>query len=324
MPGRPTSMNKQGLFWWRCCVGIAGAFVCAAAYGLLHASAEKAATLPSSRPGAASAPATPEKYPSDVLREACEKKAREVRNQLDDSFSVVVRPPFVVAGNFQARQVGAYAEQTIAAAARAMWASFFQTKPDKVIVAYLMRDEKSYREWAKKLFDDEDVSYYGYYKPGERALVMNIGTGGGTLVHELTHALIVYDFPDVPTWFNEGLGSLHEQCNLADDHIVGLVNWRLTGLQEAIRAGKLRPLRDMLEDKDFYGKDRGNNYAQARYLCQYMQEKKLLPTFYKYYRENHAGAEAGVKAVEHVSGQKIEDVEKDYIAWVKTLRFPPR
>ena len=37
---------------------------------------------------------------------------------------------------------------------------------------------------------------------------MNIGTGGGTLVHELTHSLIAFDFPHVPDWFNEGLASL--------------------------------------------------------------------------------------------------------------------
>ena len=31
----------------------------------------------------------------------------------------------------------------------------------------------------------------------------------------------------------------------------------------------------------FYNDDRGINYAQARYLCYYLQEKKLLVKFYR-------------------------------------------
>jgi predicted DNA-binding transcriptional regulator YafY len=58
------------------------------------------------------------------------------------------------------------------------------------------------------------------------------------LAHELTHALIVYDFPDVPTWFNEGLGSLHEGCRIERTRIVGVPNWRLGPFQKAIREKK--------------------------------------------------------------------------------------
>ena len=68
--------------------------------------------------------------------------------------------------------------------------------------------------WAKKLYDDDDLSKYGYYKPSEKTMLMNINTGTGTLVHEMTHALVRYDFPDIPSWFNEGLGSLYERCSL--------------------------------------------------------------------------------------------------------------
>jgi hypothetical protein len=204
-----------------------------------------------------------------------------------------------------------------------MWKAYFKHRPDHVITVLLFGTDKSYRLWAKKLFGDEDVSHFGYYKPDKRTMVMNIATGGGTLIHELTHALIEYDFGNVPRWFNEGLGSLHEQCRVGDDDITGLENWRLPDLQKAVKAGALRPLRDMVTKDDFYGAQRGLNYAQSRYFVMYMQKQGLLKTFYSYYHDHHDGDDSAVKAIEHVfAGRKIDDVEKDYLAWVKTLKFP--
>jgi hypothetical protein len=212
-----------------------------------------------------------------------------------------------------------YAYWSVARPARAMWASYFVTRPDKVITILLFADETSYRKWVKRLYDDRNLAHFGYYKPQQRTLVMNISTGTGTLVHELTHALIVYDFPDVPLWFNEGLASLHEQCNVTDDQIVGLVNWRLPALREAIRGKKLRSLRDLLSTRDFYGRQHGLNYAQARYFCMYAQERGLLRQLYKCLRDNRDKPAAGIRAVEEVFGQAIDQVEKRYIAWIVGL-----
>ena len=123
------------------------------------------------------------------------------------SFHSVVRPPFVVIGNLPARRLGRIADGSVARPAQAMWRSYFTRKPTDVITVYLLRDAQSYRKTAKRLFNDTDLPHFGYYKPARRAMVMNINTGTGTLVHELTHALISYDFPRVPTWFNEGLAN---------------------------------------------------------------------------------------------------------------------
>ncbi len=273
----------------------------------------------------ATAPATTrESYPGRRLVKASGAAAERLRRRLDDSFEVVVSPPFVVAGNLPRREVLALTRGTILAAAEAMWASYFRKKPDKVITVLLFKDDKTYRHWARRLFNDRSVSYFGYYKPRDRTMVMNINTGTGTLVHELTHALIVYDFPDVPTWFNEGLGTLHEQCRVGRTKITGLVNWRLPALRAAIGKGQLRPLRDLITRRDFSGRLRGLNYAQARYFTMYMQNRRLLGKFYRRFRDHHIGPDADAKAVEHVFGKKIEQVEQEFIAWVKTLRYQRR
>jgi hypothetical protein len=291
--------------------------------GWVLAAATPANRQPAAPARQAAAPATapaPTTYPSDQLVAACQKTAGELRTRLDKTFLVSVSPPFVVGGNLSPEELDGFIRHTIVKAADAMWASYFQKKPDDAITVLLFRDESTYRSWAKKLYDDRDVAFYGYYKTGSHVLLMNISTGGGTLVHELTHALIVYDFPDVPQWFNEGLASLHEQCNLGRDGITGLVNWRLKGLLDAIHAGKLRPLRELVTADDFYGGQQGNNYAQARYFCQYMQDKGLLAKFYTRLRENHQGGQASLEAIEHVFGKKADQVEKEYLGWVATLK----
>ncbi|KPK86483.1 MAG: hypothetical protein AMJ81_01160 [Phycisphaerae bacterium SM23_33] len=262
-------------------------------------------------------------YPSRRLAEAAQAQAKNILARMDGSFRAVVSPPFVVVGNLPENHLRRMAEDSVMAPARAMWRGYFQRRPTHVITVLLFRDGESYKLWAKKLLNDTRVPYFGYYKPAERIMVMNISTGTGTLVHELTHALIVYDFPGVPTWFNEGLASLHEQCYVMPDRLVGDVNWRLPHLQTAIRQNKLRPLRELVTRDDFYGPQQGINYAQARYFVMYLQQQGLLKEFYGRFRRD--GAEKGaVKIIEEVLAAPIEQVEADYVKWAATLRWPKR
>ncbi len=301
--------------------------------------ATKAATAAAPRPAA---------YPPAQLIRQCNQASKDLKAKLDETFHIVVDPPFVVAGNMPPADLRACTRGTVLDPAKAMWASYFKAKPDHVITVLLFTDKGAappdndkekgyvYRSWARKLFGDTDVSYFGYYKPDKRTMVMNIDTGGGTLVHELTHALIVYDFPSVPDWFNEGLGSLHEQCNIAPDKVTGLVNWRLPMLKVAIRQNKLRSLKSLLTADDFRrdkaivlemnGQKKtvgqvGLNYAQARYFCMYMQEKGVLKDFYVYLRDHAADKDAGVAAAEKVFKDKIENIEKAYLDFAKGLKY---
>jgi hypothetical protein len=260
-------------------------------------------------------------YPSVEIVDACEQEATTLKGKLDDTFAVTVNAPFVVAGNMSLAQMQKYISGCLTTPAQAMWNCYFAKKPDHVITVLLFADDKSYRQWADTLFGDKVMSPFGYYRPGGRALVMNIGRGGGTLVHELTHALIVYDFPSVPLWFNEGLASLHEQSGISGERIVGKVNWRLGALEKAIADGTLRPLADMISKDDFYDeKTRGINYAQSRYFFMYMQDKDLIQKLYKIMRDNHKETEGDVKLVEQAFSKKIGEIEADYIEYVKKLK----
>ncbi len=115
---------------------------------------------------------------------------------------------------------------------------------------------------------------------------MNIATGGGTLVHEIVHPFMEANFPACPAWFNEGLGSLYEQCRDEDGHIHGSTNWRLAGLQRAIKEDRDLPFKTFcrLNTRQFYDDEQGVHYAQARYLCYYLQEQNKLRRFYQQFR----------------------------------------
>lgn len=256
------------------------------------------------------------------LHDQCAETAKVLRASVGASRHVIVRPPFVISGNLTRAELDNWHARTLAPATKAMLASYFDRAPDRPITVLLYDNADEYEREAKRLFGDEELSVYGYYKPNRRTLVMNIATGGGTLVHELTHALIDFDFPDVPDWFNEGLASLHEQCRFREDGsgIDGLKNWRLPALQQAIRDGQLRSLESLIHDNDFRGRHMGLNYAQARYFCMYLQHLGLLETYYQEFRANQADDPLGALAVRAVfPDQSWAELDQTYRKWVLEL-----
>jgi hypothetical protein len=271
-------------------------------------------------------------WPSAAWAEAemegkCERLLATWKGRLDEEkFNSLVAGPFVIAGDGSLEQLKSYRDRTILAATRCLQKQFFTKQPTEPVLILLFESQGPYKRLAKKWFKDEDVSYYGYFRH-DNVMLMNVGTGTGTLVHELTHALIKPDFPEVPSWFNEGLASLYEQCSLgADDTIRGHENWRLAGLQKAIKAQKLRPLAELIEDPKFYREDLvGVNYAQARYLMFYLQEKGLLAGYYRAFRDGVKEDPTGLATLKRTIGpQTLEEFEKGWRAWVMTLEFGAR
>ena len=266
----------------------------------------------------AAAPAPAEKKAQALLAEWKPKFDAE-------KFNYVVAGPFVIAGNGSREKIARYRDGTILAAARALHAMYFDREPDEPVLILLFETAGPYKRLAKKWFGDDEVPHFGFYRRRDNVMLMNVGTGTGTLVHELVHALIQPDFPDVPDWFNEGLGSLFEQCSIGRDHqtITGLPNWRLPALKQAIRRNELRPLRELIEDERFYDpRHVGMNYAQARYLLMYLQEKDLLTEYYARFRAGAADDPTGLKTLEAVAAPDgLEALEKKWRLWVLTLQF---
>jgi hypothetical protein len=242
-------------------------------------------------------------------------------------FTVVVTPPFVVIGDGKPERVKVRAEDTVAWAVKKLKAAYFEKDPEGIIDIWLFKNKESYETNAEKLFGKKPDTPFGYFSHEHHALVMNIATGGGTLVHEIVHPFIAANFPRCPAWFNEGLASLYEQCGEENGEIHGYTNWRLPGLQEAIRKKKVPPFKTLCSTttEEFYEKDKGTNYAQARYLCYYLQQQGLLKKFYHEFLKNCRVDPTGYQTLQKILGRKdMEKVQEEWENFVLELRFPPR
>jgi hypothetical protein len=66
----------------------------------------------------------------------------------------------------------------------------------------------------------------------------------------------------------------------------------------------------------------GVNYAQARYLMFYLQEKRLLQKYYRHFRDNAKDDPTGLESLKTaIAPQPLEDFEKDWRKWVMGLEF---
>ena len=248
------------------------------------------------------------------------------RERVPRGFPLIRAEPFLVTGDIGEAKVRRLVERTIGPCSRALYHDFFEKRPDFVITIFLFGDDTSYRTWSKKLFGREPTTKFGYYLQGEQALVMNIATGSGTLVHEMVHPLMAVDFPRSPAWFNEGMGSLFEQCHVKEGlSLRGLVNWRLPILQRAIGTERYVPLERLVatSTSEFYGPNQGVHYAEARYLLLYAQEKGLLRGLYRHFRAHVEQDPTGRLSLEKTFGKPLSEVESDWLTWTETLRWPP-
>jgi hypothetical protein len=202
---------------------------------------------------------------------------------------------------------------------------FVKQRPLFSLKVYLFKDADSYELFCRKYLNEEPSTPFGFYRSDGHLLVMNVSTGTGTLAHEIVHPFVESDFPGAPSWFNEGFASLYEQSMESNGRMMGLANWRLAGLQKAIRNKKCPSLSNFMADTsdNFYADESGVSYGLARYLCFYLQEQGKLEQFYKSYRDNFSKDITGRKMLEQVTGQKLSDLEKSLHSWVLRLRYDP-
>ena len=255
--------------------------------------------------------------------EACQSLANDLRRRLPDGWSVVVHEPFVLGGDCDAKHLTESYRRTILPTARALSIQYFDHPPMWPVTILLCSSDDSYRECQRRLDERERTEYSGIYSRTEHRVVINVATGDGTLAHELTHALAHADFPLLPEWLDEGLASLHEECEFSPDglRLIGLDNWRRSTLREAHQREQLRPVSDLAGER-FAASDRAAlDYAHARYFCLFLQQRRLLEPFYRKCRSRAETDPTGVLSLcELFATRKPGEIDEQFQAWLNKPR----
>jgi hypothetical protein len=210
---------------------------------------------------------------------------------------------------------------------RALANEYFTTRPSSPTTILLCSSDEQFRACNLDLDQQDRGQYSGIYSRKQRRVVVNIASGEGTLAHELTHALAHADFPAMPEWFDEGLASLHEECEFSHDglHLLGNQNWRHQVALDALHRGALRLLQDLTSKRFGLPARAHMDYAQVRSLCLYLQERNLLGIFYRTCKLNSAVDPTGLRSLCSVAGavdpQTLDDA---FRAWLIAHEVRPK
>jgi hypothetical protein len=95
-------------------------------------------------------------------------------------------------------------------------------------------------------------------------------------------------------------------------------------LKHAVQHNKLIPLRQFIKfDQGQYERQADLCYGEGRYLMMYLYSKGLLRKWYDAYVAGYKDDPTGGKAIEVVLGKNLDDVEKDFVAYVTALKSVP-
>lgn len=258
-----------------------------------------------------------------LLQTACESRAQALQQRITIPTNKLIREPYILIGDYEISTLEALYRKAIQPTEYALNVSYFDTKPNQPITIVALSSQQRYQQVARDLDQRPTGSYYGYFQSDEMRIVLNLTTGSGTLGHELTHALAAIDFPDMPEWFDEGLASLHEQCDFSAEgnRLLGTSNWRGQILLSALDRQRLPLLNELVSQTRIRTDQEALTYAYARCFCLFLQQKNLLSPFYRKLRANQASDPTGQSTLcQILNVNDLSSVDGEFREWLAASR----
>ncbi|MFH1422098.1 MAG: DUF1570 domain-containing protein, partial [Planctomycetota bacterium] len=201
----------------------------------------------------------------------------------------------------------------------ALWGTLFMNRPAYFLVIIYPNKEDCLK------FLGKDSGIGGYYNDFDKRLVCSeIGNEkGGILRHEFTHALHYADMSvrsqfRHPMWIAEGLATCFECSEIKDGKIYPIPSTRVGPLKEMMYKNEVIPFESLMKyDYVNFMKKAEYTYAEVRYIIYYLFEKGKLLEWYETYCNLYNEDPTGILSLEKILGKKIEEIEKEWIAWAK-------
>jgi predicted esterase/Flp pilus assembly protein TadD len=210
-------------------------------------------------------------------------------------------------------------KQKLAAQAKALWNDLFDNHFEQYVTVILLSDK-----------DTIEKVGGGYSSPDHRLVARQVGNiiGFTVLTHEFTHALHWADQEargqTHPIWIAEGFATFAETSRIENGHLVPLPNVRLFAIKNAIQKNNLIPLRQFIKLGQRQYMQQPLGYPESRYILMYLYSKGLLRKWYDAYVAGYKDDPTGGKALEATLGKNLDEIEKDFAAYVTALKPLPR
>jgi hypothetical protein len=240
---------------------------------------------------------------------------------LPEGFSVIKYKYFVVFSDLDEKLTYQLITSDINYTIEAMKDNYVQTLPDNITPLILFKDYDRYRNYVLANYDipEHDLSPYGFYKISKNVIVIRYVSWKGSIMHEVTHRFLRSDFPDVPSWFDEGFAALHEKSAYKKGELKGEFSWRIIAIRRALDGNKYTGLRKLMEtnDDELYGARSTFYYAQARYLLMYVQEKGKLKDYYKSFKNTYEKDGTGITQMEKILKKPLKEIDEEFLEYLE-------
>ena len=195
--------------------------------------------------------------------------------------------------------------------------------PVSVTPVFLFKEFNEYKKFVQDNYeiDENDISPYGFYKVSKNVIIVRYVSWKGSIAHEVTHKFTNTDFPGMPSWFDEGLSSLHEKSEFKNGELIGDFSLRIIPLRRALKENTYTLLETLMttDDKELYGKKASYYYAQSRYLLMMIQQSGLLAAYYKTFRDTFNIDKTGISQLEQVTGKPISVLNEELISFIRSF-----
>jgi len=203
----------------------------------------------------------------------------------------------------------------------------FEKPPDRAVTVYAYSNEDRYFEGCARLLGKKEAcdSPFGRYVMNGRFIIANLTRGVSTVLHEMVHPIVQTDDPMAPAWLDEGIGALFEVPRFdPPGEIHGWSDWRLTGLRKALAWVRLEDLFTMSDQEFRDPKALLLREAEARFLCQWLDEQGLLWRLYRGRKAAGAADPSGEATFTQLVGKSPADETVAWRGWVYSLRIHAR